>query len=87
MLGKRIGTLRVLKVNNQNESDVQELWSRSNSAGKHWYRIQVDVTSDKEYRVGFLLFEKLHYPAGKITKKKHWRREFLLNRHSKCDAI
>ena len=26
-------------------------------------------------------------PAGKITKKSNWRRKFLLNRHSKCNAI
>ena len=27
------------------------------------------------------------YPAGKIAKKQHWRREFLLNRHWKFSAI
>ena len=29
----------------------------------------------------------LWLPAGKIAKKYLWRSDFLLNRHSKCDAI
>ncbi|XP_066916969.1 A disintegrin and metalloproteinase with thrombospondin motifs 2-like isoform X1 [Clytia hemisphaerica] len=51
MLGKRIGTLKILQLD-VNNTIISVLWKRSSSAGKYWYKIQFDVFYHKEYKIG-----------------------------------